>query len=243
MEQNEEAVAELKHRVALSYQILYMEGVASDDTLGHVSARLPNGAGACVKPWGLGFDEVTPQALVEMDFDSNKIGGGDGRLHMEMPLHNEIYRARPDVNCVIHIHPLYATLLSSVWTGHILRLNQHTQQFAAGIGYYESSALITTPPQGKGVAEALGAHHALLLKNHGIITAAANIEQAVVLAVQLERAAQAHIIMSVHEDVKEIPLDVALHWANELFQMKHCGARFEYWVRKLSRVGQGLYGT
>lgn len=241
MDSEAEAVADLQRRTALSCQILFMESLATDDTQGHLSARLPGDASAWVKPWGLGFDEVTPQSLVEMDLDGNKIGGGEGRLHMEMPLHTEIYRARADVNCVIHVHPFYATLLSSVWNGRMLRVSQPTQQFVSGLGYYESSALVTSAAQGRDVAAKLGGHSAVLLKNHGVVVAAESIEQAVVFAVQLERAAQAHLVISAYENVDEIPQQVALRGAKELSQMKHCGTRFEYWVRKLKRCGRGLY--
>lgn len=229
---------QLKQKVALAYRILYLEKIAIDDTLGHISARLPGQEISCVKPWGMGFDEVDSTGLLEMSLQGEKIGGGEGRLHSEMPLHNEIYRARPDVNCVIHIHPFYATLLSSVWQGRLPRINQQTQQFAGGIACYDSSALIRTSAQGQAVAASLGDLNTLLLRNHGIVTVAASVEQAVVLAVQLERAAHAHLTMATQPagEVQEIPEEIALRWAEELFQLKHCAAKFEYWCRKLARA-------
>ena len=236
-----DTVSSLKHKLALSYQILYHEGLAREDTLGHVSARLPGESLCYVKPWGVGFEEVTPESLLAMDLDGNKVGGGEGRLHSEMPLHSEIYRARPDVNCVIHIHPFHATLLSCVWKGSLRIVNQNTQIFAAGISFYDSSELIRSVETGRAVAEALGAANALLMKNHGIVVAGQSVEQTLVLAVQLEKAALTHLTLAPFAEVSEIPTPVATRWAEELMREAHCTNKFEYWCRKLQREGNGAY--
>lgn len=236
-----EDITGLRRKVALAYQILYLEGITREDTLGHVSARLPAEPDIHVKPWGMGFEEVTPDALVTMDADGEKTGGGPGRLHSEMPLHLEIYRARPDVHCVVHIHPFHATLLSAVWQGGLRPVNQNTQVFAAGLPIYDSSELVRSADQGREVAAALGAGSALLLRNHGVVTVGATVEQAVVVAVQLERAAHTHLTLAPFSEVSEIPRDVAVRWAEELMRFEHCANKFEYWCRKLRREGTGAY--
>ena len=236
-----DAVTTLRRKVALAYQILYHEGITREDTLGHVSGRLPGESVSFVKPWGMGFEEVTPENLLAMDLEGNQVGGGQGRLHSEMPLHNEIYRARPEVNCVIHIHPFYATLLSCVWTGELRIVNQNTQAFAAGIGFYDSSELIRSSEGGRAVAGSLGGHDAVLLKNHGVTVVGETVEQALVLAVQLERAAHTHFTLAPFPEVSEIPREVAVRWAEELLRMAHCTNKFEYWCRKLQREGCGAY--
>jgi L-fuculose-phosphate aldolase len=231
----------LRRKIALAYQILYLEGITREDTLGHVSARLPGETRSYVKPWGMGFEEVTPESLLAMDLEGNQVGGGEGRLHSEMPLHNEIYRARPDVHCVIHIHPFHATLLSSVWEGSLRIVNQNTQVFAGGIAFYESSELIRSSEKARGLAQALGLWNAVLMKNHGIVAVGPTVEQALVLAVQLEKAAHTHLTLAPFAQVREIPREVATRWAEELMRMAHCTNKFEYWCRKLRREGTGVY--
>lgn len=230
----------LKRKLALAYQILYLEGVAREDTLGHVSARLPGEKIAYVKPWGVGFEEVTPDSLLGMDLDGNHVSG-EGRLHSEVPLHNEILKARPDVNCVVHVHPFYATLLSSFWKGRMRIVNQPTQHFAAGVAFYESSELIRSKEQGRELAQALGSASAVLLKNHGIVVVAPTVEQALVLTVQLEKAAHTQLLLAPFSEVAEVPVDVAVRWADELIRPAHCANKFAYWCRKLRREGTGLY--
>ena len=49
-----------RRKVALAHQILYLEGASPEDTLGHVSGHRPGTSVACLKPWGMGFEEVAP---------------------------------------------------------------------------------------------------------------------------------------------------------------------------------------
>lgn len=234
--------AELRRKLALTYQILYLEGVARDDTLGHVSARLPNDGRIFVKPWGMGFEEVTPGNLLAMDQEGSLLEEGqEGRLHSEMPLHTEIYRVCPAVGCVVHIHPFYATLLSSVWKGSLRIVNQNTQIFAGGLPLFDSSALIRSQEQGRAVAATLGTAKAMLLKNHGIVTVGSTVEEALVLTVQLERAARTHLALAPFAEVDEIPRDVASRWGKELMRSEHCSNKFDYWCRKLKREGVGVF--
>jgi len=232
---------DLKRKLALTYQILYLEGLTREDTLGHVSARLPGGDKAYVKGWGMGFEEVTPENLLAMDLEGNKIGREEGRLHSEMPIHTEIYKARPDVNCVIHIHPFHATLLSAVWSGRFRIVNQNTQVFVRGLPIYDSSELIRSREQAQTLAGVLGSSNAVLLRNHGIVAVGPTVEQALVLAVQLERAAFTHLTLAPFAEAAEIPEQVASRWADELMRIAHCVNKFEYWCRKLKREGTGVY--
>lgn len=236
-----EDAAEIRRKLALTYQILYMEGITREDTLGHVSARLPGGETASIKPWGMGFEEVTPGNLIDMDLEGNKVGGGEGRPHSEVPIHNEIYKARDDVNCVVHIHPFYATLLSAVWQGKMRLVNQNTQVFAGGIGFYDSSNLIRSQDQGREIVTALGHLHVVLLRNHGVVVAGPTVEQTLLLTVQLEKAAHTHMTLLPFADVAEIPIETALRWSTELFKMPHSRNKFEYWCRKLKREGTGAF--
>lgn len=236
-----EDVTSIKRKLALSYQILYLEEITKEDTLGHISARLPGGDTSYIKPWGMGFEEVTPDNLLTMDLEGNKVAEAEGRLHSELPIHNEIYKARPDVNSIVHIHPFYATLLSSVWQGKLLLVNQNTQVFAGGIGYYKSSELIRSKDQGKELAATLGNLNVVLLRNHGVVVAGATVEQALLLTVQLEKAAHTHMALAPFSDVTEIPSEIALHWCKELLNIGHTSNKFNYWCRKLKREGKGVY--
>ena len=67
--------------------------------------------------------------------------------------------------------------------------------FSAGVPIFsETTDLITDQPRGKAVAKTLGDGGALILRNHGIVTAGTTIEHAVFLAIKLERACRIQML-------------------------------------------------
>ncbi|NDF79798.1 MAG: class II aldolase/adducin family protein, partial [Betaproteobacteria bacterium] len=98
---------ELKQRLIDAGHILENAG-QGDLTRGHVSIRSPEDPNIFImKPHSYGFDEITLENIVVCNMEGEKIDGG-GRRHSEVFIHSELYKARPDVNSVIHTHPTYA---------------------------------------------------------------------------------------------------------------------------------------
>jgi L-fuculose-phosphate aldolase len=151
-----------------------------------VSARAPGTEKVWVKPQGLGLGEIRPEDVMAIDLDGNRLTEGQP-LHREMPIHTEIYRRRPDVNCVVHTHPFYASALAAT-TAELLLVGQDSLHFADGLGRYDSAEFVVTSEQGEGVAEALGDLRAVVLRNHGIAVAGDSVPLATYLAISLERS-------------------------------------------------------
>src|SRR5213593_2022140 len=85
-----------------------------DYVAGHVSVRLPGGDGRfLMKPAGIGLEEMTPDNIITVDLEGERVGGTMPR-HNEVFIHSEILRARSDVAAVIHTHPLHAVAFSSL---------------------------------------------------------------------------------------------------------------------------------
>src|SRR5688572_9150378 len=106
------SLKELKETLAFSCNILAYEG-HWDNILGHVSVRIPGKERILMKPHSFGFEEIRPEHIIEVDLDGKKVGGKYER-HSEVFIHTEIFKARPDVNCVVHSHPPYAVALGSL---------------------------------------------------------------------------------------------------------------------------------
>ena len=107
----------LKLLVSQSCRIMGKEDMTREPA-GHVSARIPGTDQIVIK--GRGEGEValrytTPDDLVVVDMDGKKI---DGREDLNRPgeteIHTALYRARPEVNCVIHVHPPTVVLFTIV---------------------------------------------------------------------------------------------------------------------------------
>ncbi len=224
------AVAEsLREQVAWACRILAGEGYA-DLTLGHVSARGPDGE-IWIKRKGVSLDEVGPDDVVGCD-------DADAVLHLETVLHTGVYRARPDVGAVVHGHPPYATALGA--TGADLELLTHDGiLFAEGVGRFDDPDLIVDEGQGERVAAALGARRALLLNNHGVLVVGKDVPWAVLTAATLERAAQLQSLASTLGELRPIPVELA----RELLPVKYRDEFVdEYWAAWQRRVGRGREG-
>ena len=75
---------------------------------GNISFRNPNGT-IVITPSGLPKGELKPSQLLVMDING-KVIKGEGKPSSETPLHLEIYKARLDVNAIIHAHPMSTPL-------------------------------------------------------------------------------------------------------------------------------------
>ena len=103
-------------------------------------------------------------------------------------------RARPDLNAVIHTHAQHAVAFSSLGK-ELLPVNNDGGYFYKRLPVFsETTDLIVTPERGKAVARCLGDRNALLLRNHGIVAAGRTLEEAVWIAIKLERACRVQLM-------------------------------------------------
>jgi len=187
----DQTVEELADDVLFGARVLLRE---LNDIFGHVSGRLPSGAGR----EGLLFARMRiapkpldPDEVMELDFACRRIKGAQ-HVSGETFIHTEIYKTRPDVGGVVHAHPFHAVTLSA--TGRKLQtFHPASVAFGKGVPLFGSNQ-INTEKDGRDVAATLGQGKAVILKNHGAVTVGRNVADAVVTMYYLERAAYAHLI-------------------------------------------------
>src|SRR4051812_30370941 len=140
----------LKRKLAIAGKVLAANG-QGDFTRGHISVRLPGKKPLfLMKPHSVGLDEITAKNILTIDM-TGKVVAGTARRHSEVFIHSEIYKARPDVGCVIHSHPPYSVALSGS-TRPIKALSQGGALFRGEVGLYgDTINLIRTPEMGAGV--------------------------------------------------------------------------------------------
>lgn len=78
-------------------------------TFGNVSAVDREAGVMAIKPSGIAYDELTPEAIVVLDLESGATLAGDARPSSDTPTHLVLYRAFPEVNGIVHTHSPYAT--------------------------------------------------------------------------------------------------------------------------------------
>ena len=127
-----------------------------------------------------------------VDWDGQQIAGSGGR-HSEWPIHSEIFRARTDVDVVVHTHPFYASVFSAA-TEPLQPYTLDADQFTDVPRHEADVALITLKSEGEAIARSLGDNFAMLLGNHGVVFCGGSIEQAVCSGIFLEKACKAHVV-------------------------------------------------
>lgn len=186
---------DMRQELAYACRILATNG-QNDTVYGHVTYRRAGEVTFWMKPSGMGMDEITPETLIRVDLDGHVVEGELPR-HLEFPIHTEIFRARPDITCVVHTHPVYSIAFAA--TGQPLCAVSHEgAQFTPPDvpRFTQTSDLIVTRELGEAVAATLGTAICCYLINHGIVVAGDTIEKAVVSAINLERASHVQLLAS-----------------------------------------------
>jgi L-ribulose-5-phosphate 4-epimerase len=199
-------ITELRELVAIGCNILGANG-HEDYVWGHVSARDPQGRGIWMKAATYGFEEITADHVILVSFDGEVLEGEHPR-HSEWPIHTEIIRARGDVGAVVHSHPPHSIAVGA--SGRPLRPLSHAGSLFVPPElprFTKTANLIVTEEMGFDVAEELGEQGAMMLVNHGIVTAGPTVQGAVIRAVLLEKAA--------HQQILTYTLGEPARWSND----------------------------
>ena len=229
-----EVAQSLREQVAWACRILALEGYV-DLTLGHVSARRTGERTVFIKRKGVALDEVTPEDIVPLDLEVDQTDAGPD-MHLEAVIHTEIYKLRPDVGAVVHGHPPFATALGAT-EARIELLTHDAVLFADGLSVFgEAADLITTPEQGRAVAEALGPRRAVLLANHGVVAVGKDVPWAVLAAITLERAVRIQSIARSLGPLRRIPAASAERLHPSKYQDQLVEEYWASWIRRVRRA-------
>ena len=177
-------------KLALANRILDDQGVV--DGFGHVSVRHDASAAHFLLARNMAPGLVNAEDILTFDLDGQALDAAGRRVYLERFIHGEIYRARPDVQAVVHSHS--PSVIPFAATRTPLRPLYHMSGFlGAGSALFEirdvagnTDLLIRDPPLGRALAAALGAHAAVLMRGHGSTVVGSSLEQAVYRAIYAE---------------------------------------------------------
>ena len=151
--------------------IRMLERAGYIDHNGHASARC-DAASFYVNSGASVRGALTVDDIVTVGLDGH-LAEGTAKPPLEYHIHSEIYRARPDVNAVMHTHPQWSTYLTMTGTRY---LPVYAQGVLVGdMPVVDSVLSINTKPMGEKLAAALGRRPAVLLKAHGAVAVGADI--------------------------------------------------------------------
>ena len=180
----------LVEKLAIANRILYDQGVV--DGFGHVSVRHDASDAHFLLARNMAPGLVTADDILVFDLDANALDAGGRRVYLERFIHGEIYRARADVQAVVHSHS--PSVIPFAATRTPLRPIYHMSGFLGdGSALFDirdvagdTDLLIRDAPLGRALAGALGTRAAVLMRGHGSTVVGASLEQVVYRAVYAE---------------------------------------------------------
>jgi ribulose-5-phosphate 4-epimerase/fuculose-1-phosphate aldolase len=202
-----ETDAQARLDLAAVYRLLAQHGWG-DVIFNHAAMRWPsNPRHFLIKRHELLYTEVTASNLVDVSMDDDL----DERSGVNRPgftLHSGVLRARPDVNCSVHVHPEEAVALSGLRHG-LRPLSQNAMRFYNRVGYHDYEGLTDSFDERERIAAALGRNRALLMRHHGLTTVGATAREAFSLMKEFVRAARIQLRMeATGAELLEIPAAV-----------------------------------
>ena len=178
-------------------------------TAGNVSARVPGQDLLVIKPSGVGYDELGPEAMVVTDLDGHLVEG-DRSPSSDTAAHAFVYKHLTHVGGVVHTHSTYATAWAARGEAIPCVLTMMADEFGGEIPV-GPFALIGDDSIGRGIVETLRAHRspAVLMANHGVFAVGATAKAAVKAAVMCEEVARTvHIARQLGEPLPMAATDI-----------------------------------
>ena len=184
----------LRIDLAACYRLVALFGW-DDLVFTHISARLPGDRDAfLINPYGMLFEEITASSLVEVDANGQKLSPSDWPVNPAgFVIHSAIHAARHDVTCVLHLHT-NAGVAVSAQNGGLLAISQYATIALASLGYHDYEGIALRDDEKPRLVQDLGSSTALILRNHGLLTAGATVGDAFVAMYALQRACETQVM-------------------------------------------------
>lgn len=211
---------EAHHRFQLAafFRLLAMFGM-TDHIYTHVSAAVPGAGGQrhfLINPYGLRFEEVTASNLVKIDMDGNPVEATEYPVNPAgFTIHSAIHAVRHDAICVAHTHTRAGMAVAALKDG-LLPISQISLQFHDRLAYHDYEGIALDLSERERLQRDLGDRDAMVLANHGLLTAGRSIPHAFSLMYYLNKACEIQIsALSMARDLVLPPADVCEHTARQ----------------------------
>jgi L-ribulose-5-phosphate 4-epimerase len=178
-------------------------------TGGNVSVRIPGGTGSgdalAITPTSRDYETLSADEICVMDFEGGHLAGAK-TASMELPAHIGVYRARPDVQAVIHTHQPYASVFTligrsipALFDEQVIQLGGRVELVPYGISGGDEMT--------DAIVAALGNRcNAYLLANHGALVLGTSLDKAMLNAEVLEKVARVyHYALCTGQPVTALP--------------------------------------
>ena len=200
---------ELRQQLADTCRVLFRLGLV--DYMGHPSVRIPGTDRVLIKPRHStrikSQDRITPDDMVVIDLQGKLLEGKDGPPG-ERFIHTCMYRARPDIQAVVHTHQHWSTIMGigAAPIHPVIHVGSEVVQRPAPL--WPHANLVTDNTLGDDMARCFGSSDVGLMAGHGIVSVAKSLPEAALQAIHLEQQAQANYqVLAMGREPRVIPPD------------------------------------
>ena len=160
----------------------------------HISARVPGpGHHFLINPYGMMFEEITASSLVKIDLAGDKVMDSPFEINPAgFTIHSAVHEARADAHCVMHLHTIEGVAVSCQKEG-LRALSQQSIFPLASIAYHDYEGVALNPEEKVRLVRDLGDKHNLILRNHGLLTCADTVADAVLYMYILQKACEVQV--------------------------------------------------
>ncbi len=237
-----DGIAEILQQLILTTRILANEKVL--DAFGHVSVRHPRDPQRYFIPRHRAPELAEIADIVELNLDSEPVRPTQFRLYSERVIHGEIYKARPDVNAVVH-HHAHAVLPFAI-SGRELVPVFHLGAVIGKVPFWDqrdefgdTNMLVVKPEEGASLARALGPHWMVLMRRHGATVAGTDLRQLAFRTVFGCHNAALQSAAIAHDTGRVDQLSAGEQELTEAGQLspRQIERAWDYWVRQVEKAG------
>jgi L-fuculose-phosphate aldolase len=154
---------------------------------GNLSCLEPDSGRLAITPSGLDYFSMTAADIVICDLAGKKLEGRY-KPSSELNFHLALYAHRPTIGAVVHTHSIFATTLAC------LRCEIPAVHYLVGFAGKKVPlapyATFGTPELARNIVETIGDSNAVLLANHGLVAAGADLPAAFNIAEEIEMVAR-----------------------------------------------------
>jgi ribulose-5-phosphate 4-epimerase/fuculose-1-phosphate aldolase len=207
---------EVRTDLAACYRLIAHFGM-DDLVYTHISARLPHRPDHfLINPYGMHFGEITASSLIEIDHEGNIVGDSDYPVNKAgFVIHSAVHIARPEINCVLHTHSRAGVAVSCLEEG-LLHVNQHSMMFYDRLAYHDYEGIALDLDERSRLVRDLGDKKAMILRNHGLLTAGATVREAFTQMYFLEQSCRIQIdLLATGRKLNRVSNNVAQHTAEQ----------------------------
>lgn len=186
----------LKEEVAKATLLFWEKGLSAGRDAGDTSLRDPetNLVYICPQPTEklkiLNWGTITSDKIVVINMDNEVVDGSDLLPSLEAPMHISIYKARMEINAIVHSHAAWSTVFA-ITGKNISLVDAEMDEFLGGEVICAEYAEVATEELGENVVKALEKNKfAALMKNHGAVCIGRDFEEAFNVSDFLEKSAK-----------------------------------------------------